>query len=93
MTGPWVKNRMVCVIWPSRETPLEGTGSSVRLEVLEVFPQTQGRDSVKAPGLKPGLLYFTQAGGQRVDALISPYFWLDFFALNVSLAFCLVSLT
>lgn len=41
---------------------------------------------MKAPGLKPGLLYFTQARGQRVDALISPYFWLDFFALNVSLA-------
>lgn len=48
---------------------------------------------MKAPGLKPGLLYFTQAGGQRVDALISPYFWLDFFALNVSLAFYLISLT
>ena len=48
---------------------------------------------MKPPGLKPGLLYFTQAGGQRVDALISPNFWLDFFVLNVSLVFFLVSLT
>lgn len=48
---------------------------------------------MKAPGLKPGLLYFTQAEGQRVDALISPYFCLDFFALNASLGFYLVSLT
>ena len=43
MTGTWV-NWMVCVIWPSSEPPLEGTGSSVRLEALEVFPQTQGQD-------------------------------------------------
>ena len=37
-TGTWVKKTWtVCVIWPSSEPPLEGTGSSVRLEALEVF--------------------------------------------------------
>ena len=47
MTGPWVQTWMVCVIRPSREPPLEGTGSPVGLEALEVFPQTRGQDSWK----------------------------------------------
>lgn len=37
--GKSTQNWMVCTIQPSSGPPLEGTDSSIRLEVLEVFPQ------------------------------------------------------
>lgn len=39
--GKWVRNWMVHILWPLRGLPLEGTSSSIRLEVLEVFPQAE----------------------------------------------------
>lgn len=56
---------MIHVLWPLHGLPLEGTSSSIRLKVLEVFSQAEARLFVKVPELKLGLLYFPRQQDRR----------------------------